>query len=132
MSTLSHVTVVQALCPVCGCLHETNELMLHMELKSVFKPATYTGTHQLCQEHQKLYDEGYIALVEIDPTLSALKNNTLKQEDAYRTGKMAHLRISKFEQIFNSPLPKNEAGATLPMVFVEPGIIDGVVASTNP
>lgn len=111
----SFVAMGQHLCPVCGKTHDSGEILLHKNLRPIQDDKRVTG-YGLCPDDQKLFDDGYIALVEAKgPAYS----NNLKMEDAYRTGKLAHLKREAFSNVFNVPAP-----ADLPMVFVEPGVID--------
>jgi hypothetical protein len=108
MNTKSYVSVEQAMCPVCGTHHDTG-VLLDCRLRNTLERTTVTHV-ALCPEHQKLYDDGYIALVEA--------------EDAYRTGRVAHLKRRLYAEIFNVPLDD----PNLPMVFVEPEVIDMLIA----
>jgi hypothetical protein len=74
-----------------------------------------------CPEHVKLYEEGFIALIEAeipeDPTVA------LKNEDAVRLGRIFHLRESAFNEFLNLP-SRNDEGKMLLMVFIEPEVAD--------
>jgi hypothetical protein len=73
----------------------------------------------LCPEHQKLADDGFVALVECDPQRSGAPGaDHIKPEQAYRTGRLAHLRRAAFARVFNMPIEDRQA-----CVFVEPGVI---------
>lgn len=117
MDDKSHVTMEQQVCIVCGQTFDTGAILIDQRLRKQFDHHTVTGWG-LCPEHQKLYDDGYIALVEVDPNKSRTQAGTnMKPEDAYRTGTVAHLRKSRWESVFNAPVPNT------PVVFVEPGVI---------
>jgi len=47
----------------------------------------------------------------------------MKPEQAYRTGRMAHLRRAVFAQVFNVPIADEQA-----CVFVGPGVIEQLQA----
>ena len=82
----------------------------------------------LCPEHQKLSDDGFVALVECDPQRSGSQaGGRMKPEQAYRTGRLAHLRRTVFAQVFNVPIEDRQA-----CVFVEPGVIDQLQSMTAP
>ncbi|WP_442964051.1 hypothetical protein [Pseudomonas sp. NMI795_08] len=51
----------------------------------------------------------------------------MKPEQAYRTGRLAHLRRTVFAQVFNVPIEDRQA-----CVFVEPGVIDQLQSMTAP
>jgi hypothetical protein len=79
---------------------------------------TYTTTGWgLCLEHQKLHDDGFVAFVECDPEKSGSPSSgdRLKLGDAFRTGRVVHLKREYFSALFNAEIQPN-----LPMVFVEP------------
>lgn len=94
MTEKSHVSMGFVVCPVCGCEH-SETVLLDKRLRDVLDPRTFTG-YSLCPEHQKLKDDGYIALVEVD---SPDVKNSL------RTGQVAHIRASVWPEIFNAPVP---------------------------
>lgn len=98
----SHVSMEQHQCPVCGETHNTGTILLHKKLKATLEQYTVTG-QSFCPEHQKLKDEGYIALIEID-------NKT-------RTGSLAHVRATAWSNIFDQPVPPQG------IAFVEIGVL---------
>lgn len=124
MSDKSHVSMEQHVCQVCGIKFDTGSLLLDRRLRDSMERYTTTGWG-LCPEHQKLFDDGYVALVECDPQRSGMTSSTdrLKPENAYRTGRIAHLRRSVFADIFDTPVE-----ADLPLVFIEPGVIEQLQA----
>lgn len=75
----------------------------------------------MCPEHQKLSDDGFVALVECDPQRSGTPAGgaSVKPEQAYRTGRLAHLKREVFARVFNVPIADKQ-----PCVFVEPGVIE--------
>lgn len=83
----------------------------------------------LCPEHQQRFTQGYIALVECDPKRSrrAKDPDRLKPEQAYRTGRVAHVKREVFARVFNVQLALHQ-----PCVFVEPGVIERLRAMTEP
>jgi len=82
----------------------------------------------LCPEHQKLSDDGFVALVECDPQRSGSQaGGRMKPEQVYRTGRLAHLRRTVFAQLFNVPIADEQA-----CVFVEPGVIEQLQSMTVP
>ena len=113
MTDKSYVTMEQNVCPVCGQVFGTNALLLDKRLRSRFERYTVTGWG-MCPEHKALMDQGYIALVGIDPD----KSKSMDPQGVYRTGEIAHVRANVWEQIFDVPVP--EQG----MAFVEPQVIN--------
>ena len=128
MNEKSHVSLEQRLCLVCVVTFDTGSLLLDRRLHASMKRHTTTGWG-LCPEHQKLSDDGFVALVECDPQGSGLPAGgaILKPEQAYRTGRLAHLRREMFAAVFKVPIAANQ-----PCVFVEPGVIDKLQTMVEP
>ncbi len=106
MSTKSHVSLEQKVCPVCGITHSHNcAVLLDKRLRNSMERHTITG-YGLCEEHDRLNQEGYIMLVAV--------------VEAKRTGEVAAIKREVFMQLFNVPA----AHAQLPMVYVEPEVIE--------
>ncbi len=126
MSDKSHVSMEQHACLVCGTVFDTGSLLLDRRLRASMERHTVTGWG-LCAEHQKLADDGFVALVECDPQRSGSPGGRLKPEQAYRTGRLAHIKRHVFAQLFNVPVE-----ATQPCVFVEPGVIERLESMVEP
>lgn len=116
----SFVTLAQHVCPICGRPEDTGELLLDKRMRDRFEMHTPIGWG-LCKEHQAKFDEGYIALVEIDEAKSK-GMPTPKPEDVWRTGPIAHVRFAAADQIFNVPLTKTD-GSRLPFIWVDGKVI---------
>lgn len=101
MSDKSHVTMEQRVCVVCGKLFDTGAILLDRQLRARFDRQTVTGWG-MCPEHQKLIDDGYVALVS---TIPPRVGSTVRPEDADRTGRLAFLKRDVWERIFTVPLP---------------------------
>jgi len=127
MDNKSYVSLEQRVCLVCGTAFDTGNLLLDKRLRASMKRHMATGWG-LCPEHQKLFDDGFVALVECDPERSgAAAGGHLKPEQAYRMGRVAHLRRTAFTQVFNVPIEDKQA-----CVFVEPGVIEQLQAMVPP
>lgn len=124
----SHVSLERHLCLVCGKSYDTGAVLLQRDLRPTLDPHTLTGWG-LCPEHQQLFDEGFVALVECDPEKSGqpTAGDRLPPGQAFRTGRIAHLRREKCLEVFNVPIPTD-----LPAVFVEPGVIEKLTARLPP
>ena len=111
---------------VCGTAFDTGAVLLDKRLRASMERHTATGWG-LCPEHQKLSDDGFVALVECDPQRSGSPagGGRVKPEQAYRTGRLAHLKREAFAQVFNVPIAADQ-----PCVFVEPGVIEQLQAMT--
>jgi hypothetical protein len=122
MSDKSHVSLEQQVCVVCCAKFDTSAILLHKQLRPVLDHKTVTGWG-MCPEHQKLKDEGYVALVAIDeaksrPSVGHHPQDSIQPDDAYRLGAIVHLRTRAWVDIFNVPVPPKG------VAFVEQGVID--------
>lgn len=120
MSEKSHVSIERHLCLVCGAEYDTGAILLDRRLRASLHRYTTTGLG-LCPEHKRLFDEGFVALVEYDPARSGQPSSAdrLKPEQAYRTGRIAHLKRDSFARVFNVSID-----AKSPLVFVQLGVIE--------
>ena len=126
MHDKSHVSLEQHVCLVCGTRFDTGAILLDRRLRASMERHTATGWG-LCPEHQKLSDDGFVALVECGPQRSGSPagDGRVKPEQAYRTGRLAHLKREAFAQVFNVPIAADQ-----PCVFVEPGVIEQLQTMT--
>lgn len=116
----SYVSMEQKICTVCGQKYSTNSILMDKRLRESLDPETITG-YGLCEEHQRLHDEGYIALVAVDEEKSKSgRKGELTLENAYRTGEVAHVRRSVLPNIIKDISPETLA---LPMIFASQEII---------
>ena len=126
MNDKSHVSLEQHVCLVCGTAFDTGAILLDKRLRASMERHTATGWG-LCPKHQKLADDGFVALVECDPQRSraAAGAARMKPDQAHRTGRLAHLKREVFADVFNVPIEDKQ-----PCVFVEPGVIEQLQAMT--
>lgn len=128
MNEKSHVSLEQHVCLVCGMHFDSGNILLDKRLRASLERHTTTGWG-LCPQHQKLFDDGFVALIECNPQRSGLHDGLtrLKPEQAWRTGRLAHLRRQVFARVFNVPIADDQA-----CVFVEPGVIEQLQAMAGP
>lgn len=112
--TKSYVSLERKVCPVCGEEFDSGALFLDKRMRESMEHHTITGW-ALCPEHQRLFDEGYVALVGIDK----LQSRGSRPGEVWRTGKLAHIRRSVWPNVFNVPLDDK-----LPLVWVENDVIE--------
>ena len=111
---LEHVGMGVHVCPV--CLKEHDEVVLiDKRLRPTLKRRNFVGW-ALCDEHEELWQKGYIALIECTDD----QQTTL--EDAERTGVVAHVRKEAWPHIFNAPVPDT------PIAFVQQGVVEQLQA----
>ena len=102
----SYVTIENKICPVCGKQHNYDcGILLDKKVRDIFEKETITG-YALCEEHQKMYDDGFIALIAIDENKSGIENKDINRvtiENAYRTGDVFHIRKEAAVNMLNLP-----------------------------
>ena len=128
MNDKSHVSLEQHVCLVCGKAFDTGTILLDKRLRASMERHTKTGWG-LCPEHQKLSDDGFVALVECDPQRSGSPAGSarVKPDQAYRTGRLAPVRRTVFAQVFNVSIDDKQT-----CVFVELGVIDQLQSMVAP
>ncbi|MCE7949615.1 MAG: ATPase [Xanthomonadales bacterium PRO7] len=124
----SHVSLEQNVCVICGTTFDTGSILLDKRLRASMERHTTTGWG-LCPEHQKLSDDGFVALVECDPQRSGSTSNAarMRPEHAYRTGRLAHLKRDVCTKVFNVAIAADQS-----CVFVEPGVIERLQKMVQP
>lgn len=108
------------LCPICG-KSDSSRLILSKEETLAALELQKRSDWALCKEHQKLFDEGFIALVEAEPRL--MVDGIVKETDARRTGKICHVRRSVAENLFGEAIDPR-----WPMVFCPPNVLESLQA----
>jgi hypothetical protein len=128
MNEKSHVSLEQHVCLICGVAFDTGSILFDKRLRASLERHTATGW-SLCTEHQRLFSEGYVALIECDPQRSGLPlaGDRLKPEQAFRTGRLVHVKREVFVRLFNVPIRDGQA-----CVFVEPSVIDCLQSMVQP
>lgn len=127
MCEKSYVSLERQVCVVCGIAYDTGNLLLDKRLRASLDHYTTTGWG-LCTKHQRLFDEGFVALIECDPQRSGRSSGgRLKPEQAYRTGQLAHMKRDVFARVFNIPITADQV-----CVFVDPGIIERLQTMVTP
>lgn len=121
----SHVSMETKQCLVCA--EEFNVgILLDRRLHDSLEPKTLTG-FGLCDEHIKLFEDEYIALIGIDESKSTVETNgNILPHNAYRTGNVIHVKYHVLEGLFNVAINKS-----LPIIFVEDAVIDKLKECVN-
>lgn len=127
-SDKSWVGMEQHVCPICGAVFDTGALLLDKRMRKTFGHKNITG-YGLCPEHNKLYADGFTAMVGCDPDKSErLENGRIRAEQASRTGAVMHIRRTVWPQLFGEPAPTDAEGEPLAMVFCDQALIDQLQA----
>lgn len=96
---MSYVATEQKVCPVCGTVHDSGALLIDRRLRDdAFDDKNAVTGYDLCPEHQKQLDEGYIFLIE---ATTPPDGATMKLEEADRTGRYAAIRREVAEKLFD-------------------------------
>ena len=119
----SYVSMERRVCVVCCKEYDTGALLLDKRLRDSMDKHTLTGWG-MCEEHQKLKDDGYVAMVGCDASKQG-DSDTIKPEEAHRTGKIAHIKKHVFNSIFNVEAPCHG------VVFCDSKIIDKLQTKMN-
>ena len=112
--TKSYVSMEQNVCLVCAKTFDTNAILINKHLRENMERYTVTGWG-LCPEHQKLHEDGYVALVVIDPDRSPFP---YKPKTVYRLGKVMHIKRSVWAKIFDTSAPEG------PMAFCGDDLVE--------
>jgi len=119
----NYVTMEYKQCPVCGTLHTHDcGVLIDMKMRDIepnHEGKVVTGLGY-CKKHQKLADDDFVTLVECDNTHG---NDTLKMEDANRTGNVGHIKRHIFNDIFDVDLPSNQD-----FLFADSEVLDMIQA----
>jgi hypothetical protein len=128
MNEKSHVSMERCVCVVCGAEYDTGALLIDKRLRASLEHYTTTGWG-LCPEHRRLFDDGFVALVECDPERSgaSAQTNVLKPGQAFRTGRIAHVKRELFGRASNVSIQPET-----PCVFVDSDVIDRLQTMMRP
>ena len=123
----SWVGMAVAQCPVTGHIWETEELLFDKRPVRPFSREPRDKLHKYefigqrpLPEVQKMFDKGYVALVEIDPAQSSNvprednPEGTMNLEDVYRTGNIVWMRAT---------VAKDMLGLETPLAFIAPDAV---------
>lgn len=96
----SFVTLEQNICPICGKVFETGNLLMDSRIRNgklmeTFDKYTVTG-YSICEECQKMIDDGRVALVEINEPSDP---NNLTLDNVDRTGKIGWMKREAVRKI---------------------------------
>jgi hypothetical protein len=118
MSDKSYVSMEQLKCRVCGHDFDSGVILMDRRLRERFERHTLTGWG-FCPECQKNIDDGFMALIGVDEKQSVVQpGDTIKPENAHRTGNIAWIRIEAAKRIFGEDATQHG-----PMAFCEDEVI---------
>jgi hypothetical protein len=104
-SSNNYVRMSKEVCVVCGNLYLGGDILIHKQLKEIKEEETITGLG-LCPEHQKLKDDGFVAIVACDKDKSDVSDTgIITPAGVYRTGPVAHLKLHAFKALFDTDPP---------------------------
>lgn len=103
-------------CQICGREHSHGaSILLNRRFKPI-KDEELQGGYHLCEDDEKMFNQGYIALIEVDPSKSKTEEGVF-----WRTGQIVHVR----KELAASLFPQMELNGH-PLAHVEIGIIDNL------
>ena len=96
----SFVTLEQNVCPICTKVFETGNLLMDTRIRNgklmeTFDNYTVTG-YSICEECQKMIDEGRVALVEINEPYDV---DGMMPDNVDRTGKIGWMKRDIVQQL---------------------------------
>lgn len=112
------------ICVVCGKVEPTNSILMDPQGNPIFNESHLITGYHLCEEHQKLYDEGYIALVVINSEKSTVLEEgdevgVVDPYDIHRTGTIIHVTRKLAEKLLPEAYDNKH-----PMIFISGEIAD--------
>ena len=112
----SFVTLEQNVCPICGKVFETGNLLMDTRIRNgklmeTFDKYIITG-YSICEECQKMIDDGRVALVEINEPYDV---DGMMPDNVDRTGKIGWMKRDIVQQ-FIPEFPEDKF-----MCYVENG-----------
>jgi hypothetical protein len=107
---MSHVAMEKKMCEICGVIHEHNtSILLDTHLNDIDPDKTVTG-FGLCEEHDKLHKDGYLALIVVKTPPEG--TTMLTMDNAERTGECIHIKREVVSDTFKSDI-------SVPMAFID-------------
>lgn len=105
------------ICIICGKT-EGGSVLKNRKIRRRFEMKDAANWY-LCTEHEKLHQEGFIALVEaVQPSHTLAEDGTVTEGgDPHRTGKVIHVRFELAEQLFQTRIDRS-----LPLVWCHPDV----------
>lgn len=118
----SYVSMEQKVCHICGKTYDTGSILMDKRLKESLEDHTVTGWG-ICPDDQKLVNDGYVALVEVSQEEDDIPGNTLKQENADRTGRLIWIKREAFSKLIK--------GEIKDMAFMPEAVFSHIASRVN-
>ena len=114
------IVMEKKVCPICQKVHNHKcGILIHKRLGNIDEDRAVTGL-ELCEEHDKLWEDGYICLIGCDESQSdVLPNGNIKYEGAYSTGEIVHMHKRAIRAMF-------EGISERPFMFCDTTIIQNL------
>ncbi len=109
----SYVTVEQRVCPICGKMFDSGNLLLDTRLRNTFNHYTVTG-YNFCPECEPLTKERIALIVANSDDKSS---HHMKLEEANRTGEILWMNRDAAKEIFTHMGPND---LDRPFIFIDP------------
>lgn len=112
----SYVGLEHALCPICGDVFATGNILLDRRLNKVFDAKPITG-YEICAECNQKITDGYIALIVAD---HGEDTTEIELGQINRTGEIIWARKDTMKNIFDMTVPHGNP----PFVCISKGMTD--------
>jgi hypothetical protein len=120
-----YVAIEMKTCPFCGDEFSAG-VLIQKNLRKIFDETTVNTGFEPCDGCNGYINEGMFALIEVDPSKSKIEVDNgveiLRNEGAYRTGKMAWVSKQIFLAIYTN-LTFGSEPSGIPAMFVESGTL---------
>ena len=117
----SYVALAKSCCLACGTTFDNGTPLINTKFQPI-KQDQEVVSWAFCPEHKTIIDEGYIALVGVDPSKSEAP---MTPATVYRTGDLLFIREEVAKAVFNVPING-------PMVYVDAEVIPTLRAMQSP
>lgn len=116
-------------CRVCRELFMTGDIYWMPSLVPRLQAYTHVDDKCCCQRCKKLYERGYVALVEIDIERSSYTDSKcITEEDVVRLGPIIHIRRTDAARLFSMPEISTQGRY---IAYVKEGLIDELRSRPN-
>jgi hypothetical protein len=111
-----HTSMENVICQVCGKPHIFNCGVVLDKRAKGYMGNDIPTKYELCENCSKLFEKGYIALVEIDKdkSIGTFTESACKIGDAYRTSRVIHVKRETYNKIM-----RNHINPKYSLVFID-------------
>ena len=122
----SFVGMETKICVVCGKEEESGSLLLDKRMRPSFEKNVCTG-FGMCKKCSQLKEDGYVAFVGIDPYKTVIHGDSIRPEEAHRTGGVMHIKHQAAKEMMGVTDEMIEGG----LIFIDQKTLDQIEAHLN-